>query len=110
MVSIFDSNPFYLSMGVRPWKISVIGAGYVGLVTGGCLAGLGHEVICTDSDAEKLKTLNLRKAADLRAGARLRDRGKHARQRLELSFRVHSGRNDSGERGDFYLCWHAAAP
>jgi UDPglucose 6-dehydrogenase len=27
------------------------------LVTGGCLAGLGHEVVCTDSDAEKLKTL-----------------------------------------------------
>ena len=38
-------------------KISVIGAGYVGLVTGGCLAGLGHEVVCTDNDAEKLKTL-----------------------------------------------------
>ena len=38
-------------------KISVIGAGYVGLVTGVCLAGLGHEVVCTDSDAEKLKTL-----------------------------------------------------
>jgi UDPglucose 6-dehydrogenase len=34
-----------------------MGTGYVGLVTGGCLAGLGHEVICTDSDAEKLKTL-----------------------------------------------------
>jgi UDPglucose 6-dehydrogenase len=38
-------------------KISVIGAGYVGLVTGGCLARLGHEVVCTDSDAEKLKVL-----------------------------------------------------
>jgi UDPglucose 6-dehydrogenase len=38
-------------------KISVIGAGYVGLVTGGCLAGLGHEVVCTDSDVEKLKVL-----------------------------------------------------
>jgi UDPglucose 6-dehydrogenase len=38
-------------------KISVIGAGYVGLVTGGCLARLGHEVVCTDSDAAKLKTL-----------------------------------------------------
>jgi UDPglucose 6-dehydrogenase len=38
-------------------KISVIGAGYVGLVTGGCLAGLGHDVACTDSDAEKLKVL-----------------------------------------------------
>ena len=38
-------------------KISVIGAGYVGLVTGGCLASLGHEVVCTDSDVEKLKVL-----------------------------------------------------
>ncbi|MGH9759072.1 MAG: UDP-glucose 6-dehydrogenase, partial [Candidatus Acidiferrales bacterium] len=38
-------------------KISVIGAGYVGLVTGGCLAGIGHEVVCTDSDAAKIKTL-----------------------------------------------------
>src|SRR6202522_2536539 len=41
----------------QPLKVSVIGAGYVGLVTGGCLAGLGHEVVCTDSDVEKLKTL-----------------------------------------------------
>jgi len=38
-------------------KISVIGAGYVGLVTGGCLAEIGHEVVCTDSDASKLQTL-----------------------------------------------------
>jgi UDPglucose 6-dehydrogenase len=39
-------------------KISVIGAGYVGLVTGGCLAGIGHEVVCTDNDAAKIETLN----------------------------------------------------
>ena len=38
-------------------KISVIGAGYVGLVTGGCLAGIGHQVICTDNDASKIKVL-----------------------------------------------------
>ncbi|MGH9691408.1 MAG: UDP-glucose dehydrogenase family protein [Candidatus Acidiferrales bacterium] len=38
-------------------KISVIGAGYVGLVTGGCLAEIGHEVVCTDNDAAKLKIL-----------------------------------------------------
>jgi UDPglucose 6-dehydrogenase len=38
-------------------KISVIGAGYVGLVTGGCLAEIGHEVVCTDNDAAKLQTL-----------------------------------------------------
>ncbi|MGA8222070.1 MAG: UDP-glucose/GDP-mannose dehydrogenase family protein [Candidatus Acidiferrales bacterium] len=38
-------------------KISLIGAGYVGLVTGGCLAEIGHEVVCTDNDAAKLETL-----------------------------------------------------
>lgn len=38
-------------------KISVIGAGYVGLVTGGCLAEIGHEVICADNDPTKLEIL-----------------------------------------------------
>jgi UDPglucose 6-dehydrogenase len=38
-------------------RISIIGAGYVGLVTGGCLAGIGHEVTITDSDTGKLKIL-----------------------------------------------------
>jgi UDPglucose 6-dehydrogenase len=38
-------------------KISVIGAGYVGLVTGSCLAEIGHHVVCTDSDASKMQIL-----------------------------------------------------
>lgn len=38
-------------------KISVIGTGYVGLVTGACLAEIGHEVVCTDNDAAKIKIL-----------------------------------------------------
>jgi UDPglucose 6-dehydrogenase len=38
-------------------RISVIGTGYVGLVTGACLAEIGHEVMCTDSDASKIRTL-----------------------------------------------------
>jgi len=38
-------------------RISVIGAGYVGLVTGSCLAEIGHEVVCTDSDTSKLDLL-----------------------------------------------------
>ncbi len=38
-------------------RISVIGAGYVGLVTGACLAELGHAVLCTDNDATKIDIL-----------------------------------------------------
>ncbi len=38
-------------------KISVIGTGYVGLVTGTCLAEVGNDVICLDVDARKIATL-----------------------------------------------------
>ena len=39
-------------------RISVIGCGYVGLVSGACLAATGHEVICADSDDSKIRKLN----------------------------------------------------
>ena len=38
-------------------RIAVIGTGYVGLVTGACLASIGHEVICTDCDEAKIRLL-----------------------------------------------------
>ncbi len=37
--------------------ISIIGSGYVGLVTGACFADVGHHVICVDNDANKVKQL-----------------------------------------------------
>jgi UDPglucose 6-dehydrogenase len=38
-------------------KISVIGAGYVGLTTAACLAQIGHDVFCSESDDDKLHKL-----------------------------------------------------
>jgi UDPglucose 6-dehydrogenase len=38
-------------------KIGIIGSGYVGLVTGTCLAHLGHSVTCVDQDKAKISTL-----------------------------------------------------
>ena len=39
-------------------KITVIGTGYVGLVTGTCLAEVGNDVLCLDLDASKIEILN----------------------------------------------------
>lgn len=38
-------------------KVCVIGTGYVGLVTGACLARIGHHVICVDNNEEKVKVM-----------------------------------------------------
>lgn len=38
-------------------KISIFGTGYVGLVTGACLANLGHEILCADIDQNKINLL-----------------------------------------------------
>ena len=37
--------------------LSIIGSGYVGLVTGACFADVGHNVICVDNDARKIESL-----------------------------------------------------
>src|ERR1700690_113934 len=38
-------------------KLTLIGTGYVGLVTGTCFAEVGHQVVCVDNDAAKVKLL-----------------------------------------------------
>ncbi len=38
-------------------RVTIIGAGYVGLVSGACFADFGHEVVCVDKDAAKIRSL-----------------------------------------------------
>jgi UDPglucose 6-dehydrogenase len=38
-------------------RVSVVGAGYVGLVTAACLAELGHDVVCADTDEAKVEAI-----------------------------------------------------
>ena len=39
-------------------KVSIIGTGYVGLVTGACLAEKGHQILCVDKDPQKVEKIN----------------------------------------------------
>src|SRR6202166_3512221 len=38
-------------------RVAMIGAGYVGLVSGACIADFGHQVVCVDKDAAKIAAL-----------------------------------------------------
>jgi UDPglucose 6-dehydrogenase len=39
-------------------RVAMIGTGYVGLVSGACIADFGHQVTCVDKDATKIAALN----------------------------------------------------
>jgi UDPglucose 6-dehydrogenase len=39
-------------------RVSVVGTGYVGLVSGVCLAHVGHDVVCVDLDSDKVDAIN----------------------------------------------------
>jgi UDPglucose 6-dehydrogenase/GDP-mannose 6-dehydrogenase len=71
-------------------KISIIGTGYVGLVSGVCLADTGHEVICVDLDPAKVDQINAGQAPIYEKGLdellqRHRGRGLKATTDLEAA-------------------------
>lgn len=76
-------------------KISVIGTGYVGLVTGTCLSDLGNHVTCIDIDENKIKSLNSGKIPIYEPGLDfLFDRNmKH--QRLKFTMDLAAGIKDA---------------
>jgi UDPglucose 6-dehydrogenase len=49
-------------------RISIVGAGYVGLVTGACFAEFGHDVTCVDVDARKVEMINSAQAPIYESG------------------------------------------
>jgi len=49
-------------------RVCVIGAGYVGLVTGACLADKGHDVVCVDIDEDKVALVNRGECPIVEAG------------------------------------------
>src|SRR5512137_1655491 len=51
------SNPGKKERNFTMKNIAVIGVGYVGLVTGTCLADLGHRVVCLDVNDERIANL-----------------------------------------------------
>lgn len=57
LVSTILAHPYRLLRSSQP-IITVIGTGYVGLVTGACLAEFGNEVLCADINKDKIQTLN----------------------------------------------------
>jgi UDPglucose 6-dehydrogenase/GDP-mannose 6-dehydrogenase len=61
-------------------KLSIIGTGYVGLVTGACLAERGHLVTCVDIDPDRVAALNRAESPIFEAG-------------LEELLRAHAGRS-----------------
>ena len=40
-------------------QVAMVGTGYVGLVSGACIADFGHQVTCIDTDAERIETLDV---------------------------------------------------
>jgi UDPglucose 6-dehydrogenase len=81
-------------------SVCVVGSGYVGLVTGTCLAELGHDVVCVDADAKKLAALKAGKIPIYEPGledlfARNRKNG-----RLQFAGSVKEGLSFKGRRAE----------
>ena len=64
-------------------KIAVAGTGYVGLVTGVCLAEMGHDVVCVDIDEEKVRKMESGKSPIYEPG--LEELMKKNRERLTFT-------------------------
>src|SRR5690606_38958114 len=77
-----SSTPAPRSSGVR---VSIFGTGYVGLVTGTCLAEVGHDVVCVDVDAAKVEGLRRGVIPIYEPGLEPMVKANHAAGRLQFT-------------------------
>jgi len=66
-------------------KVTVFGSGYVGLVSGACLASVGNDVLCVDVDADKIERLNQGDIPIYEPGLEDMVRNNHASGRLNFT-------------------------
>lgn len=66
-------------------RVAIFGTGYVGLVTGTCLAEVGHDVVCVDVDAAKIDGLNQGVVPIYEPGLEPMVRANHAAGRLRFT-------------------------
>ena len=66
-------------------RVCIFGTGYVGLVTGTCLAEVGHDVVCVDIDAAKVEGLNNGVVPIYEPGLKPMVKANHAAGRLRFS-------------------------
>lgn len=66
-------------------RVAIFGTGYVGLVTGTCLAEVGHDVVCVDVDAAKVEGLNRGVVPIYEPGLEPMVKANHANGRLRFT-------------------------
>ena len=66
-------------------RVAIFGTGYVGLVTGTCLAEVGHDIVCVDVDAAKIDGLNQGRLPIYEPGLEALVRANHAEGRLRFT-------------------------
>src|SRR3989338_6857860 len=72
-------------------NISIFGSGYVGLVTGACLANLGHHVVCVDIDSKKIIQISSGEIPFFEPGLRELVKKNKEKGRLSFSDNVQEG-------------------
>src|SRR5918997_700610 len=76
-------------------ELSIIGSGYVGLVTGACFADVGHHVICVDNDPRKVEALQAGKVPIYEPGLEEVIHRNVAAQRLRFTGSIKDGVDNS---------------